>query len=279
MKLKKKLTTNKGVSILLALFLFLVCATVGSVVLTAGTAASGRRAQIEAADQRYYSVSSSASIIKKLVTENEVTVKRTCVAKESTTYTLIKDEAGHSSRTGSPSTSDPVYTYDNDLKGRMPSGDILLNLAASLIKGYDDSQGQKFGYDSEIALYSGADSTFSYTLTHETLEGIDTSVLNTAVVIELKPNGDFDVLISSPGEKDRYCVRQQYQLLYHEDISEEAKESDVPEISPDSENKYTETYNTETTMVKTGTFTWKYIGTQTVNGGLAPEPESPAEEL
>ena len=53
---KEKLTSNKGASITYALLLFLVCAVVASIVLTAGTAASGRMSKISEMEQRYYSV-------------------------------------------------------------------------------------------------------------------------------------------------------------------------------------------------------------------------------
>lgn len=59
-----KLKSNIGASISFALLLFLVCAVVGSVVLAAGTAASGRISELAEADQRYYSVTSAAELLK-----------------------------------------------------------------------------------------------------------------------------------------------------------------------------------------------------------------------
>lgn len=63
--LRKKLTSQSGASITYALLLFLVCAVVSSVVLAAGTAASGRMSQSVESDQRYYSVTSAAEYLKK----------------------------------------------------------------------------------------------------------------------------------------------------------------------------------------------------------------------
>ncbi len=59
-----KLKDKAGASITYALLLFLVCGIVGSIVLAAGTAAAGRISQSVASDQRYYSVTSAARLLK-----------------------------------------------------------------------------------------------------------------------------------------------------------------------------------------------------------------------
>ena len=78
-KLKQKLKSQTGASITFALLLFLVCAVVGSVVLTAGTAAAGRMSKIAEMDQRYYSVNSAAKLLIKLIDgeEKAVTIIKT----------------------------------------------------------------------------------------------------------------------------------------------------------------------------------------------------------
>ena len=62
-RIRQKLTSQSGASITYALLLFLVCAVVSSVVLAAGTAASGRISQSVSTDQRYYSVTSAARVL------------------------------------------------------------------------------------------------------------------------------------------------------------------------------------------------------------------------
>ena len=59
----EKLKSSRGASLMMALLLFLTCAVVGSAVLTAGTAASGRMSKIAESDQRYYSVNSAANLL------------------------------------------------------------------------------------------------------------------------------------------------------------------------------------------------------------------------
>ena len=68
-----KLRSERGASITFALLLFLVCAVVASVVLTAGTAASGRLSQQVESDQRYYSVSSAARLLQTEIESTTVT--------------------------------------------------------------------------------------------------------------------------------------------------------------------------------------------------------------
>ena len=65
--IKNKLNSQRGASLTFALLLFLVCAVVGSAVLVAGTAASGRMSRIAEMDQRYYSVNSAARLLIELM--------------------------------------------------------------------------------------------------------------------------------------------------------------------------------------------------------------------
>ena len=58
-----KLRSNEGVSLSIALLLFLICAIVASIILTAGTAASGRLSKKAELDQKYYLVNSVADLL------------------------------------------------------------------------------------------------------------------------------------------------------------------------------------------------------------------------
>ena len=75
--IKKKLSSRRGASITFALLLFLVCSVVGSVVLTAGTAAAGRMSKISEMDQRYYSVNSAAKLMIGLFERDEIRCEKT----------------------------------------------------------------------------------------------------------------------------------------------------------------------------------------------------------
>ena len=84
--IKKKLRSQRGASLTFALLIFLVCAVVGSVVLAAGTASSGRMSQIAEMDQRYYSVNSAARLLTELIDGKSVTIVRTEQEGLSPTY-------------------------------------------------------------------------------------------------------------------------------------------------------------------------------------------------
>ena len=75
--IKNKIRSRRGASLTFALLLFLVCAVVGSVVLVAGTAASGRMSQIAEMDQRYYSVNSAARLLIDTIDGKEITIIET----------------------------------------------------------------------------------------------------------------------------------------------------------------------------------------------------------
>ena len=70
--IRAKLTSNAGASITFALLVFLVCAMVSAVVLVAATTAAGRMKGIAATDERYYSVTSAAELLKDLLDEKSV---------------------------------------------------------------------------------------------------------------------------------------------------------------------------------------------------------------
>lgn len=81
-KTRKKLTSRAGASLGISLLLFLVCAVLGSVILTAGTTTLGRVYSVSDSDQRYYSVTSAAELLSKELTGKQVTITRTKVSEE-----------------------------------------------------------------------------------------------------------------------------------------------------------------------------------------------------
>ena len=92
-KLKQKLKSQTGASITFALLLFLVCAVVGSVVLTAGTAAASRMSELAKMDQRYYSVTSAAQLLRDTIDGKQVTVTQTFVGTDGGTPAQQGDTA------------------------------------------------------------------------------------------------------------------------------------------------------------------------------------------
>ncbi len=58
----------------MALLLFLVCAVIGAVVLTAATASAGRFSDLAESDRRYYSVTSAVKLLKSVIEKEEAVV-------------------------------------------------------------------------------------------------------------------------------------------------------------------------------------------------------------
>ena len=105
-KLKQKLKSQTGASITFALLLFLVCAVVGSVVLTAGTAAAGRLSELAESDQRYYSVTSAAQLLRTMVEGETVTIVKTEKSADASADSSSDDPARD--------TAYPIYTINGE---------------------------------------------------------------------------------------------------------------------------------------------------------------------
>ncbi len=95
-RILKKLNSRRGASLTFALLLFLVCAAVGSVVLTAATATAGRASGNYEYDQRYYAVMSAADLLRDTLELDDQTVtilfQRECDVTQRTPYTRSGDD-------------------------------------------------------------------------------------------------------------------------------------------------------------------------------------------
>ena len=119
--IKKKIQSERGASITFALLLFLVCAVLCSVLITAGTAAAGRMSRIAETDQRFYAVTSAAELLKDLLDGKSVTL----VEKEDEVYLFDKEYED----------VDPEEDYiaNNQVYGTGANGENLLNSTLNLI--------------------------------------------------------------------------------------------------------------------------------------------------
>lgn len=84
--LRRLLKDETGASLSLALLLFLVCTVVASVVLIAGTTASGRMANLADMDQKYYSVTSAVELLRDQLEEESADSDNLLTVTESLTY-------------------------------------------------------------------------------------------------------------------------------------------------------------------------------------------------
>lgn len=83
-KVARKLRSQRGASLSMALMLLLVCAVVASISLAASTAAAGRQSQLEAVDKSYYNVTSAVKLVSDKLKggSQAVTITRECDANK-----------------------------------------------------------------------------------------------------------------------------------------------------------------------------------------------------
>ena len=74
--LSKKLKSNEGASLMVALLFFVVCAAIGSIILTAATATSGRMKGVKTDNQSYYALMSAAKVFEDEWSTGGVTLYR-----------------------------------------------------------------------------------------------------------------------------------------------------------------------------------------------------------
>ena len=146
-RIMNKLRSQTGASISFALLLFLVCAVLCSVILTAATAASGRMSNLAETDQRYYAVTSAAELLKDLFDEETVKIEKITTGKREETYKngsvsssttygndyslkLNSEVVNDSSPSFSSIVTDAAYKYFNGVKSEdfsLQSSDTLKN--------------------------------------------------------------------------------------------------------------------------------------------------------
>ncbi|MGI5989929.1 MAG: hypothetical protein ACOX78_06675 [Lachnospiraceae bacterium] len=82
--LRKKLKSNDGASLMLAILFLLVCAVAGSVILASATASSGRAASLQdtGLQQEEYAVDSAAALLQSELEKDAAYVKVTVSSKE-----------------------------------------------------------------------------------------------------------------------------------------------------------------------------------------------------
>ena len=283
------LRSRTGASITFALLLFLACAVVGALVLTAGSAAAGRVSNLAQSDQRYYSVSSAAGLLAqelsgktvKIVQEREVTTDVTTSYKvdlgstgsvvtpvgESTTTR----EASYKTKVNDFLITDYLSSYDpnHDVEGTALSAEAqasFLNArAAILLFGQDGSEilccndramkaSMKTGTEQsgELALYHSISVADDEADDQLTVTGKYYVQSDGTMIFTLTNQGDAN---------ERYSLRITLTPTINETQSDKTTESTSRSYT---DNGYTETVTTVTTTVKTSEITWAVSGVEKV---------------
>ena len=124
--LKRKLNNNEGASLMVALLFFVMCATIGSIILAAATASSGRVKNLKADDQAYYVNSSAVNLLGDILSDsnNAIVIKRwmdtgtECVIENGTDYipSIVK------SNITTTNIATTFSQYNTDSSGIAPHG-------------------------------------------------------------------------------------------------------------------------------------------------------------
>lgn len=281
-RLWKKLKSRTGASITVALLLFLVCAAVGSVVLTAGTAASGRISRLAESDQRYYSVTSAAELLRDVLDGQSVTIRlpieETKTRSIERTYTLQNGvmSAGEFGATPTWESITAGFRHTGTGTEVTESSDLLTRLA------WDIATGGISAGD----LANSMDEAWTHTMTADLQEQSETltlvPVLSDISSDPLKVTAEFRmdksgkltcVLYNETGtSNEKFKVKISLNVQKTESYSETVTSSDVaidtanPIVTKDPDTdeviktEYTGTYAETRTRYKTVTVTWKATG-------------------
>ena len=211
-KILRKLNSPTGASITFALLLFLVCAIISSIVIVAGTTASGRMKNIPEIDRRYYAVSSAAELLSNAIDGRVITSEQTRTRKITINYRSDGTESSDSSpEAGNWSTPVLNEVKESGSKSALTDNDILAGFVKKITA--DDEE----GYEPRLINLTA---TGSLTLPDDA--DVDEVLKNLSVRIYEVPekNGTITYYISrSTGEKGKsnaYTLR----LIFAADISE-----------------------------------------------------------
>lgn len=277
--IKRKIQSNAGASLSVALLLFLVCTVLGSIILKSGTAAAGRIAKLAENDARYYSVTSAADLLAdSLDGRSVVSVRtRTTTTEETTPYTYDSSESAMkpgATVKGTPSVSygdengTTLWIYESDDAPSVtntPDKTILTEAMRTAFYGgaaFQDAGGTIW---SVSAPTMSDESVTNFTVNHNGKPGLTVFVTET-----IKPNGNIVLLVTSCDSDDPTRVapagsRYRMQLTFTQATSTATKSrtttdtvisNEVKDETTGETRSFTETETTTVTDTKTTTTTW-----------------------
>ena len=234
-RIMNKLRSRTGASISFALLLFLVCAVLCSVILTAVTAASGRMSNLAETDQRYYAVTSAAELLKDLFDEETVKIEKITTGKREETY-----------KNGSVSSS---TTYGNDYSLKLNSE--VVNDSSPSFSSIVTDAAYKYFKGEERGDFS-PQSPYSLKIEPDIDGNTDSLAVDIKEVID--SNGNITLTVG-----DQFKIELVFSASVTGPMTNEAAGTSTTEII--SDNKYT--IETEMTKTETTTLTWTLTGIKT----------------
>ena len=216
-----KLKSDSGASLMAALLFFIMCATVGSIILAAATASSGRLAGLKRNEQAHYAVNSAADLFSEILKDKKVIVKV-------------------STETNAPGASTDVKYLDpkDTTREITPSSVLLAGLVNAV---YPKSI---ITYNSKFPNYTIADlDSFSGNVpVNLTVAGADNAGLNVTAAVSMNPALDLLVEIKSTDGAETVKVRYTAVVDQKETIEEHNMNNTSDKSGDQRQTTYVKTY-------------------------------------
>ena len=259
-RITDKLRQSTGASISFALLIFLVCAVVCSVVLTAATTASGRMSKTAEYDQRYYSVTSAAELLKDLMSGN-ASIVQVQTGTATTTYT-----------DGTPGT--PVHNDDTVLttylvEDTAPASITETDLTESNKidpESLSTVQTKSIKNDAAWRCFSGTAAlsrTLNLTSAAGTSEGQD-SPLDVTITEDMDENGNITFTLKNTNG-DSYTLSLKFLCSKNVTTGTSSEEGSPEQISEAEDGTVTYTITTTETVTQITTYKWELAEMKTIS--------------
>ncbi len=265
-----KLRSRTGASISFALLLFLVCAVLCSVILTAATTASGRMSNMAETDQRYYAVTSAAELMKD-VFEEHPTVSVVKIEKSWTDTTYQNGTVTGTTDAGVPDgeTASAVYIVIDKTAAEISESDLITELTDSYATKtiQEDAARRVFNADESNTTGTLLSSRgLTITSTFSSTAGMDFDALAVDILEKLEAKGNIELTMYNKYKSGTTAsdAGSRYKVILSlgadKNKTTNTKTETVSSAAID-ENSYTETTKTTTTTITT--LTWTLTGIKT----------------
>lgn len=273
--MKKKLQSGRGASITFALLLFLVCAVIGSIVLSAAMTAAGRMADLGKADSRYYLASSAAQLFCDKFDGKEVVFQRVRSWNRVKTTTIAADGTISIVQPAEEPDDDSTVTYqpiDVWTGSEYENYTTVSSEGADLLDffSYERLTGKTTVPTDLSGIWERTNGQQTETL-EISLSGAGGEAQKIAADVVFSDDGAVVINFKSNAETGNQFTLQLTLVGDLEEVYETAEKNvndDQPLVSVTG-GEYTETLNTIFTETKTSRITWHVSDIQVQRGGLS----------
>ena len=213
-----KLKSESGASLMAALLFFIMCATVGSIILAAATASSGRLAGLKRNEQDHYAVNSAADLFSEILKDKKVILRI-------------------SARTNSEGSTTVSYMNPADPESAIDPTNVLLAKLVNMV--YPNPT-----YTGTFPNYVAADlDSFSGNVpVNLTVAGDDNAGLNVTAAVSMNPALDLLVEIKSTDGAETVKVRYTAVVDQKETIEEHNMNNTSDKSGDQRQTTYVKTY-------------------------------------